>query len=211
MKTFADNVATGFTITYNTNYYEDPEDYAAQIKGNILDWNLTTASHDPKVIGVFSGTLLTIGGKTPKDFFEGMDCESQELYEYWEAINSAFKKPAVEEAVIMCNNLVIIRTMEIEKEYRGKNLGLEVFNQIIHKLPSSLFVILPCPLNIFSDPKYQTYDCGGGRKKLIQYWKKLGFERLFKNYYYLDNNKIHKELREDEDVVESKNKELLEA
>ena len=202
MKTFNEDISTRFTIEHNTGSCIDAELIMAQIKGEITILSPEADDEERKTIGLFSGSMFPLEFHEDCGFlYEAMDSQSQELMEAWEAISASMKNEAFVEGFTTCHHLVIIQSMEIEKAYRGRSVGLEVFKQIIEKLPSTLFVILPCPLNIFSDPKYETSKkCG--RKKLTEYWKRLGFSKMNKGYYFLDNNCIHPELCEavEEDI-----------
>ena len=190
MKTFAEDIFTKITIEHNTASYDDSEMVMASINGKIY-----TSSPTPDLpIGVFSGSMFPLQSDDDCSYlYEAMDSQSQELMECWEAINASMENEAFAEGFTMCNNLVIIGSIEIEKAYRGKGVGLEVLNQIIGKLPSTLFMILPCPLNTFSDRKYETRKTYG-KKRLTEYWKKLGFSKMANGYYFLDNNLRHPEL-----------------
>jgi len=82
-------------------------------------------------------------------------------------------------------NFLLIHRMEIEPEYRGKGVGLVVLLKVIKKWGRgcALAVIKPFPLQ-YEDTEGREKELRRDRRKLINYYSKLGFVRIPGTEFY---------------------------
>ncbi len=157
---------------------DDPSDYVSTVKIDILYAEEQKKIGEGQVIQVRMDQFLSDDNFSLFDVF---DCYSQELHElYGELFIDDELRPSLEDELCDMGNIVLIESIALKPEYRGKGLGGILALAIAERFGGQDLVALkPWPMNS-SDP--EDGEQKWGMKPLTKTQEKLVAKKLRKSY-----------------------------
>jgi len=174
-------------------FLDEEDDFVYDLSGEIiLDPDGLVGSKET-VIGKIHAERIDLGAAYDQkaSVMEIFD-SSSELYEVYVALFN-LKTDGFLDALELetpFGDILVIHSIEVIPEYRGRNLGLLAMLQTIKTFGGGCVVaaIKPFPLQFtgkVTDDNEAEFN--RGQKKLRDHWKKLGFKRAMKtDFYYMD-------------------------
>lgn len=190
---------------------DDELDYVVGFHGRIFDSGSDEDDRETKeaLIGRISGyrvymDLVWDHRRSPMDVF---DAHSQTLLEFYEVLFDHRTRELKESIgdISIGSDILIIDKVEILPDYRGKSIGLKAVRRTMEFLGSGCAVTALHPHPIQYDGKLdkdwtqrmqpQAFACDKrtAKKKLREYWSRLGFQRIGRTSYmaFAMTNRIH--------------------
>lgn len=188
--------ASNYRVGYHTGkvpvvggkYCEPNDRYIFDIYGDVFHWEFD------KPIGRIAAHYvnLTLAMNEGGNVFLAMDAHSQTLSDFSEVLDSDDMEldPAYSDDCYYGQDLLVVDTIELEPEHRGKNLGIFLMKHVIDVFGNGcgLIAIEAHPIQYREssneewvqriNPKLFKGNKATGVKKLEKYWSKLGFEKL---------------------------------
>lgn len=199
--TFRYEVEFSFNVAVDDDDHVEPTAFVHRVSGAIMQHNWSDDDSSPLKIGTLSVVVMDVEGGVNAgfnafDIIDSFDAESssygQMLYDengnVLEEISDEFPNAGY------IGRVVILESMKIEPEFRGREIGLLVARKALMFFGCGSFMILkPFPLQFsqYNDPawvppkgvrdKDKAFE--KARKKLERYWKRLGCREIGKSGY----------------------------
>jgi hypothetical protein len=161
---------SGVTIDIDISGYSEEQWSEFHYNISVCDEN-----DDRKTIGKGQGRILD----NPSGYDELVwiaDDIDQWIYDTCSSLDHSLCEPAI------AHHVVFIESMELERKYRSRGLGIMTMNYLLNFFKGDLILIVPCPLI----GTYSEEDEEKITEKLRHHWMKCGFKQL-KNgdiFYY---------------------------
>lgn len=185
---------------------EEPDDYVTDIEGSILYESGPREGNPPQsnVVARLSAYLVRLGeaDEHHQDRFEVFDAHSDTLAGYWNVLFSVRTRelrPALRRQFeLSVSDVLILDTLEIEPEHRGKRLGLSVVDSTIRVFARDPFMLVVCnpfPMQCGGkqrddewrarmEPSRFVGNKNDAQQRLQRYWQRLGFTPIGTTGYY---------------------------
>ncbi|WNZ59171.1 hypothetical protein QEG98_24080 [Myxococcus sp. MxC21-1] len=178
----------------------DEQDSIISVDGKVIYVSIEEEADAEIATGVLAGHVIQRGRMFDRgeNVFDECDAKSQTLIDYVSAILDPSTHELKEEidkqfGGIVFQNVLTIDVIESEPKHRGYNLGLAVASRLIETFGRGcgLVICKPFPLqfdiNRKTDPSLSSFSKiqqPVARKKLQQYWGRLGFEPIKGTPYF---------------------------
>jgi ribosomal protein S18 acetylase RimI-like enzyme len=109
------------------------------------------------------------------------DCDiDADLLRTYEVINNP--RLNIMDDLDSVGDVLYLQSLEIDPDFRGRNIGLHLIHHTCKLFAGkcSLALMLPCPLNF----KGSEEEGKTARRKLIRYYRRLGFQKIKNTDYY---------------------------
>lgn len=178
--------------------YDEPDTYVRPIKASIV-----LNDEDPKLaVGSMDLYVLELDNalEAGVNWFDVIDCNDQSIYEHASAAidGGGDWKPWIKKnfEIVSVHRMLILEKVIIDAAHRGHNLGLLASRRAIDVFggASSFVIVKPYPLqfgesgHVPSIPLVRKDEFPGdlrtAKKKLVEYWSRLGFRRIARSDYY---------------------------
>jgi hypothetical protein len=157
-------------MTIGINFLYDSYIGAYQVDGMIYNDDVVGVIK----IGMFDGLFLSqYDPEKHEQAIEIANCITQDAYELCKGFNPSCLSGE------FCCHLFVLNTMEIDKKYRRKKIGIKTMNEIINffaDIMNTVIIIKPHPIG--------TPLKSDGQVRLQKYWKKCGFKQCFDTPYF---------------------------